>query len=217
MPSKYIHPYKIYFPHQAKAMIVGTAPPHRFCIAGDHRLKEGDIDFYYGSFENRFWPVLLKVFEPQTISWLRTKRQCMSFLHKYHLGIGDIIQEFYRYGTYAGDENLEMITGNDKLIHRIALHPQIKYVYFTSHEVFSLFHKCIHGQLLYLLEDYRGSALPDVKPSDIRELKLFDEAGRAFRKITLVILRSPSPRGVDIQSLLQDYQQKFLPLRTHNS
>jgi G:T/U-mismatch repair DNA glycosylase len=209
--NKYSHPYQGYFPHHARAVIIGTAPPHRFCTSGVRKLSEGDIDFFYGSFENRFWPVMKRVFEPQSIAWLKTKRQCTSFLQRHSLGIDDIIQEFYRNGTYAGDENLEMIKGNSKLIRKVASHPQIEYAYFTSHEAFSLFCKCIYGYFLYLIEDYQESALAGVKPSDICSLKLYDEAGNAYRKITLVTLRSPSPRGVNAENLLLDYQEKFAP------
>ncbi|MCB5251497.1 MAG: hypothetical protein RBR69_02950 [Candidatus Cloacimonadaceae bacterium] len=209
MKKRYIHPYKAYFPHQSKGLIIGTAPGHRFCFREPLKLLEGDIDFFYGSFQNRFWPVMKKVFEPDSISWLRTKRQCADFLQRHQLAIGDIMAEFYRTGHYAGDENLQILAANRDLIHRLGLNKQIDYAFFTSHESLSLFRKSIHQQLLYIIEAFPDSEMPKVNPKDIFKMKLYDEAGHYYRSITLIVLRSPSPRGVDALALLEDYQAKF--------
>lgn len=211
MKKRYIHPYKEYFPHQARGLIIGTAPGHRFCAREPLKLLEGDIDFFYGSFQNRFWPVLKKVFEPESISWLRTKRQCGDFLQRHHLAIGDVIAEFYRTGHYAGDENLQMLAANKALIHRLTLNEQIDYAFFTSHEALSLFRKSIYQELLYIIETFASAELPGINPKDIFIMKLYDEAGHHYRSITLIVLRSPSPRGVDASSLLEDYRTKFAP------
>ncbi|MDD4276269.1 MAG: hypothetical protein PHT37_00065 [Candidatus Cloacimonetes bacterium] len=209
MKTRYIHPYNEYFPHQARGLIIGTAPGHRFCVREKLTLLEGDIDFFYGSFVNRFWPVMKKVFEPESISWLRTARQCRDFLTRHNLAIGDIIAEFHRKGHYAGDENLHMLKANTNLIHRLARNEQIEYAFFTSHEAFNLFRKCIQTELLYIIEAFSGTEMPEANLKDIFTMKLYDEAGHQYRKITLIILRSPSPRGVDAPALLEDYQRKF--------
>lgn len=209
MKTRYIHPYKEYFPHQARGLIIGTAPGHRFCVREELKLLEGDIDFFYGSSVNRFWPVLKKVFEPESLSWLRTGRQCREFLTRYDLAIGDIIAEFHRTRHFAGDKNLHMLTANTSLIRRLASNEKIDYAYFTSHEAFRLFRKAIRQELLYIIENYAGTEMPEVNPQDIHTMKLYDDAGHEYNKITLIVLRSPSPRGVDASALLEDYQRKF--------
>ncbi|MCB5271749.1 MAG: hypothetical protein LHW56_07870 [Candidatus Cloacimonetes bacterium] len=209
MKAHYIHPYKAYFPHQARGIIIGTAPAHRFCVREELKLLEGDIDFFYGSFHNRFWPVLKRVFEPESFSWLKTTRQCRDFLARHNLAIGDTIAEFHREVHYAGDENLQMLTVNKSLIRRLAQNEQIAYAFFSSHEAFRLFRKAIRQELLYIIEAFAGNEMPGVKPKDILTMKLYDEAGHEYNKITLIILRSPSPRGVDDSALLEDYQRKF--------
>jgi len=211
MKTRYIHPYKEYFPHQARGLIIGTAPPHRFCETDQLKLLEGDIDFFYGSYHSRFWPVLNKVFEPESISWLRTVRQCQRFLTRHNLAMGDIIAEFHRTGRSAGDENLHMLIANKQLIHRLAQNQQIDYAFFTSHEALCLFRKSIRQELLYIIEAFSGPELTAANPKDFFKMKLYDEAGHEYRSITLIVLRSPSPRGVDSLSLLEDYQLKFAP------
>lgn len=42
-------------------------------------------------------------------------------------------------------------------------------------------------------------------------MKLYNESGAEYRQLTLIVLRSPSPRGVDALALLEDYQTKFAP------
>ena len=209
MKKRYFHPYKEYFPHQARGLIIGTAPGHRFCARDKLKLREGDIDFFYGSFQVRFWPVMKKVFEPDSLSWLRTGRQCRDFLQRHQLAIGDIIAEFHRTGHYAGDEHLQMLAPNKNLIHRLALNQQITYAFFTSHEALRLFRKSLYKELLYIIEAYTGPEIPNINPKDIFRMKLYDEAGLEYRDITLIVLRSPSPRSVDAPSLLEDYQTKF--------
>lgn len=211
MKTVYTHPYKAYFPHKARGLIVGTAPGHRYSASEKPQLLEGDLDFFYGSFYNRFWPVMKRVFEPESISWLRTGRQCRDFLQRHDLAIGDIILEFHRIGRYAGDENVKMIVPNLDLIHRLARGEQIDYVYFTSHEALRLFRKSIYTELLYRIETYTGSEMPGADSKDLFDMKLYNESGAEYRQLTLIVLRSPSPRGVDALALLEDYQTKFAP------
>lgn len=209
MKKRYVHPYKEYFPHQARGLIVGTAPGHRFCAGEKPKLLEGDLNFFYGSFYNRFWPVMKKVFEPKSLSWLRTARQCRAFLTRNNLAIGDIILEFERMGQNSGDENLHMLKANDSLIRRLAQNKQIDYAFFTSLEAFSLFRKSIRTELLYIIEAFTGPEIQEINPKEILKMKLYDDAGHEYKTITLIILRSPSPRGVDAPALLEDYQKKF--------
>ncbi len=211
MKKRYIHPYKEYFPHQARGLIIGTAPGHRFSAGEKPKLLEGDINFFYGSYHNRFWLVMKKVFEPEDLSWLRTARQCRTFLMRHNLAMGDIILEFNRTGQNSGDENLHMLKANYSLIRKLAQNKQIDYVFFSSHEAFRLFRTAIREKLLYIVEEVSGPEMEQINPKDIFKMKLYDEAGHEYNAITLIILRSPSPRGVDTPALLEDYQRKFAP------
>ena len=54
------HPYEPFLFQDATKLIVGTLPPPRF-TTGD--LKEGDVNFCYGSRDGQLWPILDRIFE----------------------------------------------------------------------------------------------------------------------------------------------------------
>ena len=53
------HPYEPFIPENATKLIVGTLPPPRFTT---RELKDGDVDFCYGSRDGLLWQVIDKVF-----------------------------------------------------------------------------------------------------------------------------------------------------------
>jgi G:T/U-mismatch repair DNA glycosylase len=55
--QKSIHPYDPYVPENATKLVIGSIPPPRFCLPNP-KLKNGDVDFYYGSGRNCFWKIL---------------------------------------------------------------------------------------------------------------------------------------------------------------
>ena len=56
----HIHPYPPFIPENATKLIVGTLPPPRFTTG---ELKEGDVDFCYGSRDGQLWTILDKIFD----------------------------------------------------------------------------------------------------------------------------------------------------------
>ena len=53
------HPYEPFLFEDTTKLIVGTLPPPRFST-GD--LKEGDVNFCYGSKDGQLWPILDQIF-----------------------------------------------------------------------------------------------------------------------------------------------------------
>lgn len=53
------HPYGPFIPDGARKLIVGTLPPPRFTQG---LLREGDVDFCYGSRDGQLWPILDRIF-----------------------------------------------------------------------------------------------------------------------------------------------------------
>lgn len=54
------HPYEPFLFTAATKLIVGTLPPPRFS-QGD--LKEGDVNWCYGSRDGQLWPILNRIFK----------------------------------------------------------------------------------------------------------------------------------------------------------
>ncbi len=96
------HPYEPFLFKEATKLIVGTLPPPRFTMG---MLKEGDVDFCYGSKDGQLWPILDRIFEldlkfettPEAIE------QRKRFLIERKIGICDIVQSAERSKIDASD------------------------------------------------------------------------------------------------------------------
>lgn len=102
------HPYKPYLFKAATKLIVGTLPPPRFTQG---LLKEGDVDFSYGSRDGQLWPILDRIFNlnlkfettPEAIL------QRKSFLKDRNIGICDIVASAERQKIDASDLGMQQI------------------------------------------------------------------------------------------------------------
>jgi len=96
------HPYAPFIPLVATKLIVGTLPPPRFSTG---QLKEGDVNFSYGSINGLLWPVLDRIYNlelkfettPQAIN------QRKEFLIARKIGICDIVASAHRHNIDASD------------------------------------------------------------------------------------------------------------------
>lgn len=96
------HPYEPFLFKEATKLIVGTLPPPRFTMG---MLKEGDVDFCYGSKDGQLWPILDRIFELdlkfETIPEAIEQRK--RFLIERKIGICDIVQSAERSKIDASD------------------------------------------------------------------------------------------------------------------
>jgi G:T/U-mismatch repair DNA glycosylase len=126
----HIHPYPPFIPENATKLIVGTLPPPRFTIGV---LKEGDVDFCYGSRDGQLWPILNEIFqlnlkfESSDEAVLQRKQ----FLENRGIGICDIVASAKRDKIDASDLGMQDIQLRD-LIQALALHPSINTLLFTG-------------------------------------------------------------------------------------
>lgn len=108
------HPYEPFLFDEATKLIVGTLPPPRF-TTGD--LKEGDVNFCYGSRDGQLWPILDRIFGLDLDFGTTEKaiRQRMDFLREQRIGICDIVQSAERSKIDASDLGMENIVLRDML------------------------------------------------------------------------------------------------------
>ncbi len=102
------HPYDPFLFEEATKLIVGTLPPPRF-TQGD--LKEGDVNFCYGSRDGQLWPILDRIFNLnlkfETTEAAIVERK--AFLKNRNIGICDIVASAEREKIDASDLGMQNI------------------------------------------------------------------------------------------------------------
>jgi G:T/U-mismatch repair DNA glycosylase len=111
---KSIHPYEPFIPNGATKLIIGTIPPPRFCNS-ESNLFEDDVNFYYGSRDNYFWPLLEEIFG-ENLEYNNSQQaiiQRKMLLEKLNIGITDIVAECIHKNKSATDDNLDEASYKD--------------------------------------------------------------------------------------------------------
>ena len=124
------HPYKPYIFHDTTKLIVGTLPPPRFST-GD--LKDGDVDFCYGSRDGQLWKILDQIFE-LNLKFETTEeavKQRMNFLKEQKLGICDIVESAERLKVDASDLGMNNVTLRN-LISYLDEYQKVEWLIFTG-------------------------------------------------------------------------------------
>lgn len=209
MLEQQTHPFKPYFPQEAKALIIGTAPPWNFCTKDSQRLREGEINFFYGSIHNLFWYVIKSVFEPTNPRWPRTRLQCESFLKRHQLAMGDILHSFTRQDRKASDDHLSGLEYNFRLLDKLtSVSHSIEYLYFSSQFASDLFLIALkkHGLIFNIHKEER------------KFYQITLQKKRDMYNYSCYILSSPSPRiNRSLAEMLDDYRSKFSPCLGENA
>lgn len=124
------HPYKPFIPENATKLIVGTLPPPRFTT---RQLKEGDVDFCYGSRDGLLWTVIDKVFDLD-LKFETTQeavKQRKEFLADKGIGICDTVESCFREKIDASDLGMQEVELRD-LISVLKDHENIDTLLFTG-------------------------------------------------------------------------------------
>lgn len=177
--TKDTHPFKSLIPENAKKLIIGTIPPHRFCEPSEV-LYDEDVRFYYGSCDNEFWCLIGEIF---SITFLRNNsleaiRQREEFLLRQKMGITDIISTCRRENNSASDNMLKDIEYlNIKSL--LSQHSSIDTLLYTSLFV----KKCMNTYL---------GTYHSINPIN-RSLQYVRINGKQY---TVRILYSPSPQAL---------------------
>ncbi|TRZ41466.1 uracil-DNA glycosylase family protein [Robertkochia solimangrovi] len=110
----HFHPYPPFVPENTRKLIVGTLPPPRFSAG---LLKEGDVDFCYGSRDGQLWKILDTIFELnlEFASTALAIAQRKQFLRSKGIGIFDIVESAERQRMDAADTSMENVVLRDLL------------------------------------------------------------------------------------------------------
>ena len=126
----HIHPYPPFIPENATKLIVGTLPPPRFTTG---ELKEGDVDFCYGSRDGQLWPILDKIFglDLKFETTAEAIEQREHFLIKRGIGICDMVASAKRDKVDASDIGMLEVELRD-LVAVLQQNPKIETLLFTG-------------------------------------------------------------------------------------
>lgn len=214
------HPYPPFVPEDAEILLLGSAPPFRFCSRDIDSLRRHDFDYYYGSSSNLFWEIMFAVFEPKNLAELAALRYSQrsttssidsitsflqAFLSRHRLALADILKTFHRCGNSAADYHLKVVEYQD-IVAILNEHHNLKAVCCTSrNRVFYWLWEYLEQQdklgNIEAIGEKIGFQLNDrLKPS-------------AKRHIQVYVLPSPSARGImrfgSKVEFLQDCQTRY--------
>ena len=196
-----VHPYEPFVPQGATRLIIGTIPPYRFCIE-PQALRDGDVDFYYGSRNNAFWR-LIEQATGEVFDYANTQtaiEQRKVFLAKRGIGITDVIKSCVHQDGKSDDISLREI--EPKPIRQLlAEHPTIGTLIYTGRS-------SQNNSVMFLMNRHIADKHCHSSTNDPAQKSVVIN-GRVYK---VILLYSPSPnalRGVDPETRLKQYQDVF--------
>lgn len=185
-----VHPFEPFIDKETKVLIVGTCPPHRFCLDNAETqiaresgsLIQGvktELFWFYGSSDNNMWKKMSELFgvnlsnRDEIEDWCRGKR----------VGFMDLFHTIQRYKGLASDTYVTPIKVRS-LTQYLTKYTQIKYVFFTSQLVMNIAKK------EYLEENFSWLGRNDMKTDGVFELQGGDS-------VLFYHLSSPSPNNTE--------------------
>ncbi|AWX14145.1 DNA glycosylase [Mergibacter septicus] len=194
------HPYPPFIPEGATKLIVGTLPPPRFSIPA---LKEGDVDFCYGTRDGLLWRILGNIFSidfPFETSQ-RAIDSRVAFLTQYKIGICDMVESCYRQKIDASDLGMEQIQLRN-LLAQLENHPTISTILFTGGNSKNgpeyLFRRHLKQQQLHLT----------LITADSPKIHRFSYAGREITTVSLIAPSGSANRAIGSIPLYKQRKQE---------
>ncbi|MEM7484709.1 MAG: uracil-DNA glycosylase family protein [Bacteroidota bacterium] len=197
------HPYEPFLFPEATKLIVGTLPPPRFTTK---TLKDGDVDFCYGSRDGQLWPILDVIFGLQLKFETTNKaiEQRKNFLRKRKIGICDIVARAERKKVDASDLGMQNVQLRD-LLGYLKEYPNVNTLLFTGGNSKNgpeyFFRKQLKANGLSL--KVVSGVVPRIHQFD---LFTFSEKPNSTRTIKTISLTAPSGAANRAIGSLEDYK-----------
>jgi len=214
------HPYPPYLFEGVEKLIVGTLPPPRFT---SRRLREGDVDFCYGSRDGQLWRILDRIFKLD-LKFETTQEaieQRTQFLRYQRIGICDIVESAERQKIDASDLGMQNVQLRN-LLKCLEDFPSIKTLLFTGGnskngpEYFFRRHLKEHDLRLKVVDDNVPRIHQFVHPitqKTIRTVSLIAPSGAANRAVgSLAEYKKSKHKNPDFNTLdfrVLQYQKFF--------
>ncbi|MEP2238153.1 MAG: uracil-DNA glycosylase family protein [Maribacter sp.] len=127
---QHTHPYEPFINESTEKLIVGTLPPPRFTTG---ELKEGDVNFCYGSRDGQLWPILDRIFNLNLKfeTTLEAIEQRKTFLKERKIGVCDIVASAEREKIDASDIGMQNIKLRNVLGY-LEKYPKVTTILFTG-------------------------------------------------------------------------------------
>ncbi len=196
------HPYGYFIPENATKLIVGTLPPPRFT---SRHLKEGDVDFCYGSRDGLLWIVLNRIFD-LGLKFETTEEaveQRKEFLRSRGIGICDMVESSRREKIDASDLGMQQVELRN-MTEILKEHPNVDTLLFTGGnskngpEYFFRRH----------LREIDGDIRLKVVSNDVPRIHQFVLDGRLIKTVSLTAPSGSANRAIGSMELYKHLKKK---------
>lgn len=194
------HPYGPFIPDGARKLIVGTLPPPRFTQG---LLREGDVDFCYGSRDGQLWPILDRIFH-LNLDYALTEEaihQRKNFLEKHHIGICDIVESAWRNKIDASDLGMHSVQIRN-VIEYIRDIPTVEMLLFTGGN-------SKNGPEYFFRRHLKDHALRlEMVSKEVPRIHRFEVEGRQITTVSLLAPSGSANRAVGSLPLYKTLKKK---------
>lgn len=181
---------------------MGTLPPPRFT---SRELREGDVDFCYGSRDGLLWLVLDKIFDlnlkfetsPEAV------QQRIDFLEERGIGICDMVESSHREKIDASDLGMQKVELRD-MLSILRENPKIERLLFTGGNSKNGPEYFFRRHLREINSDIRLK----VVSNDVPRIHQFVLDGRLINTVSLTAPSGSANRAIGSMELYKQLKQR---------
>lgn len=194
------HPFPPFISDKSTKLIVGTLPPPRFYKG---ILKEGDVNFCYGSIDGLLWKILDQIFNlnlkyETTVFAIQQRKE---FLKNRNIGICDIVESCERKKIDASDLGMENIKLRDILFY-LKKFQKIDTLILTGGN-------SKNGPEYHLRRVLKSKKIPfEVVSNEIPRIHQFYYEGRMIRSVSLTAPSGSANRAIGSNQLYKRMKQE---------